>query len=205
MAPWTRDVKKAFRAVPPNSTDEAVYYGPYNLLLNTLFPPGSGFMVTPQFKQPPAGQATDFVTVYMVERDNHPVFFVEVKSLSNLVSLSKREEADLQMRQRFGDFRRNLVVPVLHGVSAFGPRLCFYRYDVSTNKVTPERIVNQTSYVLDTAPESRWDCGVLEAEGAARLKEVVDDVKNMCAQIPREEDEEEDEEEDDDPDEVAGR
>lgn len=44
-------------------------------------------------------------------------------------------------------------------------------------------IVADDQLVTDTALLQRWDCDVLEAEGAARLKAVVHEIKQACAQL----------------------
>jgi hypothetical protein len=38
--------------------------------------------------------------------------------------------------------------------------------------------------VNDTAPVERWDCDILDAEGEARLRAVVDEIKQACENIP---------------------
>jgi len=88
------------------------------------------------------------------------------------------------MRSRFGDLRPLLAIPILHGVSAFGTRLSFYEYDSATQVLQPHRIIwNHPSILADVAPITRWDCDVLQQEGANRLRDVVNKVKEMSAQV----------------------
>jgi len=47
----------------------------------------------------------------------------------------------------------------------------------------PPRIVADDQLTTDTAPLGRWDCDVLEAEGAARLKALVYEIHRACAQL----------------------
>ena len=97
---------------------------------------------------------------------------------------SRRGGADNQMRRRFTDLRQILAIPVLHGVSAFGIRLSFYEYDSATYVVQPEQVLQSHPSIFDdVAPITRWDCDVLQQEGANRLRKVVNQVKEMCARV----------------------
>lgn len=69
-----------------------------------------------------------------------------------------------------------------HAVSAIGTRLCFYSAEAG-HTITPPRIVGDHRFITDTAPLRRWDCDVLEAEGAARLKVVVHEIHQAYAQL----------------------
>jgi hypothetical protein len=110
-----------------------------------------------------------------------PVFILEIKTGPKLDLLSAREEADLQTRRRLRDLVGICPLSKLHAVSAFGTKLCFYTTDSSA--ITPPRIVGDDQFTIDTAPRERWDCDVLEAEGAARPKAVVHEIQQACAQL----------------------
>ncbi|KAF8513256.1 hypothetical protein BU17DRAFT_53405 [Hysterangium stoloniferum] len=179
---WPASIVNSFNSVAHITTDESVYYGPFNKLLSYLFPWESDFEIVPQFKRPLNSQEIiDFVTVLVVNIARHPVFFVEVKPSGSLNLRSKREETDIQMRQRFLEFLDEPIIPVLYGISAMGPVLSVYRYD--DTGLTPTRIPRDFRFVNDVAPMERWNYNVLEDAGEQRLRALVHEIKNMCAQV----------------------
>ena len=94
----------------------------FNRLLNTLFPVDGPYEIVPQFKSPGTQESIDFVAIFLVEVNRHPVFFIEVKPTASFPYDSKRKEADEQMRNRFMELRQNLNIIILNGISAFGTR-----------------------------------------------------------------------------------
>lgn len=76
-------------------------------------------------------------------------------------------------------------IPTLHGVSAIGTRLCFYRLDLTQGRlqIMPPAIPGDPLFMIDTVPEERWDCTVLDSEGEAKLRAVVDEIKQICALV----------------------
>ncbi len=81
------------------------------------------------------------------------------------------------------ELRQDLNIPILNGISAFGTRLSFYKYDSATQ---PKRIICSNSDILtdsDVAPLTWWDCDVLHPEGAERFRNAAKQVKEMCAQV----------------------
>jgi hypothetical protein len=97
--------------------------------------------------------------------------------------LSKREEADIQMRHRYADMIDTVIVPTFHGISAFGTRLCFYTCDQATRRITPGKIPRNDDFITDVAPIERWDCDILGEEGEARFRTIVAEVNAMCATL----------------------
>lgn len=60
-----------------------------------------------------------------------------------------------------------------------GTRLCFYHLDttdVAADIIPLDNIPRHPTKVNDTAPVERWDCDILDAEGEARLRAVVDSI-----------------------------
>lgn len=110
-----------------------------------------------------------------------PVFLLQIKTGSQLGVVSAREAADRQMRRRLTDLVDACPLPKFHGVSAIGTMFCFYL--VEDGHITPSKIVADNPFNTDTAPIGRWDCDVLEDEGAARLKAVVHEIHQACAQL----------------------
>jgi len=111
-------------------------------------------------------------------------FILEIKTGPKLGLVSAREEADLQIRTRLRDLIDICPLSKLHAISAIGTKLCFYTAEAG-RAITPPRIVADDQLAADTAPLGRWDCDVLEAEGAARLKAVVHGIHQAaaCAQF----------------------
>jgi len=99
----------------------------------SLFPPTDNYMISPQFKRPPEGWSIHFTTVFIVQRAFHPVFFLEIKPPGDYTHRSSRAAANDQMRTRFFDLADVVELPVIHGVSALGTRLCFYSYTRDDN------------------------------------------------------------------------
>ena len=76
-------------------------------------------------------------------------------------------------------------LPVLHGVSAFGTKLCFYSI-TKAGLVLPESIpAPSPRYVIDTVPVDRWKYDILEDEGEAELRRIVQVITTECAQLPQ--------------------
>jgi hypothetical protein len=75
-------------------------------------------------------------------------------------------------------------LPVLHGVSAFGTKLCFYSI-TKAGLVFPESIPASPQYVIDTAPVDRWNYDILADEGEAKLRRIVQAITTKCAQLPQ--------------------
>ncbi|KAF8235420.1 hypothetical protein L208DRAFT_1392606 [Tricholoma matsutake] len=182
---WPLTIRNRFATIPANPREND-YYAPYNKLLNFLFPVDSPFTVGPQ-THPIAEscESIDFIVEYQVFWGDAPVFILEIKTGPKLGLLSAREEADLQIRRRLRDLVGICPLPKLNAVSAIGTKLCFYTAD--DRVITPPRIVADDQFTIDTAPRERWDCDVLEAEGAARLKAIVHEIQQTCAQLDSEE------------------
>jgi len=183
--PWPNWILKQFASIPGgmnNATQESLLYGPYNTTLGYLFPAADGFMVVPQYQRPTMGQSIDFTTIFVVESTNTqtPIFYLEIKPPAHINELSKREQADMQMRDRVRELITELRIPRLHGVSAIGARLAFYRYDATTQIIEPPAIPRDPIRVNDTAPAVRWSVDILSDEGYEQLVQLATEVKNMA-------------------------
>ena len=158
---------------------EAHFYGPWNRLLNTMFPVDSKFEVHPQY--PPPGlnkESVDFVAV-LIRINKIPVFMVEVKPPANFHLQSKRTDADEQLRRRLLETSVATKIPVLHGISAFGTKIAFYKYATDTELTEPRSITPEPGLETDTAPREWWAFDILEEEGAQKFRDVVENVKEM--------------------------
>ena len=96
--PWPQHIIDSFRKVNPDTDMENRWYGPYNVLLTTYFPPAEKWEVAPQYLQPEDRHMADYIVMYVVKLQEHPVFIVEIKSLPKLASVARRNSADKQVR-----------------------------------------------------------------------------------------------------------
>ncbi|KAG8937974.1 hypothetical protein FRC00_007021 [Tulasnella sp. 408] len=180
---WPQKVLRQFELVPPNA-DEKAYHGPWNKLLYTLFPADSDFTVVPNFQELGSPLGSDFLITIDVYLGTKPVLVVELKKPSNLHYVSKREDADIQLRRRMRDLVRDCPIPTLYGVSAFGTCLCFYSLStIPGSPIQPPPIPRDPEYVNDVAPEERWNEDVLEAGGETRLRQIVQEIFNECQNL----------------------
>ncbi|KIM37625.1 hypothetical protein M413DRAFT_76874 [Hebeloma cylindrosporum] len=179
---WPQPLLTRFATIPANPK-EIDYYAPYNKLLNFLFPPDGPFTVGPQTHLiAESRKCIDFLVEYLVFWENVPVFILDIRAGPKLGLVSAREEADLQIRRRLRDLIDICPLPKLYAISAMGTKLCFYTAE-NGRAIIPPRIVADDQLVTDTAPVERWDCDVLEAEGAARLKALVHEIHQACAHL----------------------
>jgi len=170
-----------FLVIPPDTTDENEWNGAWNVLLTKYFPIDDGWVVKPQARPPlRTREAVDYFGIlFKIERQRLPVMFVEIKPLPAINSLSARAEADSQMRQRFADFY-DVSSTIFTGISAFGHIVCKYELDKhDDNRITPEAVQNSINFVVDVAPRARWDLDLTTAEGAARVLNIFQAVKNV--------------------------
>jgi hypothetical protein len=163
-----------------------MFYGPFTRLLYSLFSVDGPYEIVLQFKHAAlqdAHESVDIVAILVRHVDRHPVFFMDVNPPASSSCDSQREEADEQMRRRFRDLRQTTAIPILHGISAFGTRLSFYEYDSATRVLRPEQVLRSHPSIPADVPITRWDCDVLQQDGADRLRDVVNRVKAMSAQV----------------------
>jgi hypothetical protein len=180
-AVWPIPIRTRFATIPANPREND-YYAPYNKLLNFLFPVDSPFTVGLQVHPiTESRESINFIVEYQVFWGVAPIFILEIKTGPKLGLLSAREEADHQIRRRLRDLVGICPLSKLHAVSAIGTKLCFYIAE--DRGITPPRIVPDDQLTIDIAPRERWNCDVLEAEGAARLKAVVHEIQQACAQL----------------------
>jgi hypothetical protein len=183
MAPWSSKIIKRFSTIPPNA-HENDFYAPYNKLLYTIFPADSDYTVAPQtYSIMDSRQAVDSIVKFEVHLEDKPVFFLVIKAPKRMYVSSARKEADDQMRTRMQDLAPFCPLDTLNGVSAFGTRLSFYSFDKQT-QILPQPIPPHPYLVTDTAPLDRWDCDILEDEGAQRFQNLVAEIKEKCNQLP---------------------
>ncbi|PPQ74319.1 hypothetical protein CVT26_004240 [Gymnopilus dilepis] len=179
--PWPELIMRSFLIAGTSAlAPEKPVYGPWNRLLNTMFPPDTMFEVVPQVPPVTFREAVDFVVFFLIYVEATPVFIVEVKPPDELRPASRRREADEQLRLRLGDLLFDAKIPVLHGISAFGSKMAFYKLTRDTLRLEPSRIAPELDKLTDIAPRAWWAYDVLEEEGAQKFRKVVEEVKEMC-------------------------
>ena len=181
--PWPQWLTTSFLAAnqPQLSNDESEFYGPYVRLLYYLFGLEGPYDIIPQFDFPEGFRGPiDVDAIVTVEYNKHLVLLVQVKAPASFKLDTKRKVAYEQMRDRLVDLIPNMITSRLLGISAFGTRLAFYKYDAADNSLTPPLIFPHPVYLNELAPAERWSYDVLEPEGIAQIRKVVEDVKSMC-------------------------
>jgi hypothetical protein len=165
-----------FDNINKRTTDENEYSGPFNALLNSLFPASSLYQISPQSKR--IAGSIDF-TVTLLLKQNIPFFIVQVMTDVAYEIPSSRKAADEQMRQNIHDASTRLssTIPKLYGLSFFGTRFCVYEYTHTSGVLTPRRIGLEPDIITDTAPKERWDLDILEEKGKTRFGELVGQIK----------------------------
>ncbi|KAG8963101.1 hypothetical protein FRC00_007714 [Tulasnella sp. 408] len=162
---WPNQVLRQFELVAPNAEGSA-YLGPWNKLLYTLFSPEENdFTVVPNFQESSTRDGLYLSFSLDVYLDDKPFLLVDInKRPSNLRYISKREEADIQMRRRLHDFIGDCPISTLYGISAFGTKVCFYKLDTAEGSVIdPPFIPRDLGGATDGVPESQWSEDVLDS------------------------------------------
>lgn len=137
----------------------------------------------PQYRQPKRKETIDFTTIFLIEKNTFPVFFVEIKPLDHINNISTRSNADEQMRDRFISLLPDIHIETLHGMSALGNKLSHYRLNTNTKELEPIMIQRDLFVINDTAPASRWNIDILNESGYNKFMEIVDDIKSMSSSL----------------------
>ena len=181
--PWDDTILRQFRLINRITADESKYYGPYITLLTDLFPHTEHYQVS---LGPAAPRSIDLTVLYIIPRLGYmvPVLSIEIKPHTHLFNLAKREKADSQMRDRFRELGcPDQPVPKIYGICAMGTCFAVYEYTQETNRVTPPSIPRDPDIVNDVAPPARWEYELLEADGEAKFRSIVAEVKAMAEAI----------------------
>jgi len=172
IMPWDQSILEEFRsALPRGEENEEEYYPPYHTILTHLFPREEHFRFYYMGYIRP-----DVSIMFLIAYHGDPVFLVKVKAARQIHDESCRASADRELREMFAELYNNLKIPILHGVSAIGTKLCFYKYSKRMQQIEPGRV----PYYMFTAPRDRWNLDLLTPEGEQRLRDVVGHIKRMC-------------------------
>jgi hypothetical protein len=102
---WPDPVLREFQMVPANPLGSE-FHGPYNKLLNVLFPPESEYAVAPRkFKPGTIRSPRRVLTFDITFRVDKLVLILQLKNPGNLDLASSRELADSQIRQHMDEHR----------------------------------------------------------------------------------------------------
>ncbi|KAI0711388.1 hypothetical protein C8Q76DRAFT_56987 [Earliella scabrosa] len=186
VGPWPDFMMHSFSiAAAEAEGDTQSYFGSWTRMLLVAFPVDSDtpFRIKPTI--PPVNSLEKAALVLVVQVGTSPVLVLDVRSPAGLDDPSKRQEADEQSRQRLKALALALDIPVLHGVSVFGTKMAFYQYARDTDRVEPSVSTPEPALATDSAPGREWWAfDILEAEGAQKFQDVVNEVKAMGSNIP---------------------
>ena len=181
---WNENVIRRFRSVETNSNLEKRYYGPYNKLLTSIFPPDSDFTVAPVTHPIEGNLSTDLSVEYMVTIDqndmNMPVLFVEIKDPTTIGKLYNRRQAHKQMLERFQQMGYDCLLDTFYGISAFGTLISIYSLNRENGEITPQYEEENPRRLNNNIPEDSWNIDILENDGAIRLNNVFNHIIEMC-------------------------
>jgi hypothetical protein len=113
------------------------------------------------------------------DKDDSPVMFIEMKAPRDLYLDTSREDAAIQIRERFESLAQQIRIPKLYGVSAFGRNFACFCYDATSRMITPPIIKNKGVFLADVKPIDLWSANIMQPEGRDRFLHIVDEVKEM--------------------------
>ncbi|CAA7266706.1 unnamed protein product [Cyclocybe aegerita] len=180
MSPWSSELTECFQSIKPDLESDFTPAA-YNKLLNTLFPVNTPYTVFPQVHRHEDITTPSARTTFTIYYRNTPVFILDLHTYANLARISAREAADEHIRMHIRDLLPYCPLPTLHAVSAFGTRLCFYT-TTAGQAILPARAAVEEDSAHRT-PVDWWDCDLLDDDGAIRLKEVVNKIRNQCENL----------------------
>ncbi|KAF9003657.1 hypothetical protein BDQ17DRAFT_1425154 [Cyathus striatus] len=88
-------------------------------------------------------------------------FVLDFMNAEDINNQTRLKQADTRMRKIFHKHHEEFAVSKIHAVCAAGMRICFYEYDRTTGKITPDNVSSDN--FLD----------VMEEDGCGKLHEVV--------------------------------
>ncbi|KAJ3387179.1 hypothetical protein HDU92_002055 [Lobulomyces angularis] len=164
-----------------HNAQEKEYYIPYNALLNTIFKLEDGYFVAPQLYPIDGRKAIYFSIEYFIyNTSGKPIMFLEMKKTRDIHNISERVDADEQMRERYTLLSKDVDIPILYGISAFGTRIAVYQFHKSSREVLPRELIpTDPSIVTDIAPIDGWKDDIIDEEGYNNFMIMVNEVKRM--------------------------
>lgn len=183
---WPVRLVNLFANVNPHAMEKE-FYPAYNVLLNQVFTFNEGFVVAPVTEPVESRMSIDFTVgyEYVIEENNQPVLFLEIKPAYTITSKANRKSADHQMRERFIQLFERCPIDTLYGISAFGTRICIYHVTRENGIIQPIAIEDHVNIMIDSAPLDRWNIDILNVQGRMQLNGIFNLVKQMCANLPQ--------------------
>lgn len=163
--------------------------GPWNHLLNTLFPFNSIFVVAPMFLH--AEHSTP-IALFVVHAKGEPVLVVELLPQDYFASELSRKEATSRLRNFFLTSSSRIQVPVLHGICAFGTKFASCKFHKLDQKMELLALDAPSSYLTsfstihgetDTFSPDWWCHDITEPSGALRFREIVEDAMLLLQSV----------------------
>ncbi|KAI6145414.1 hypothetical protein BKA82DRAFT_129836 [Pisolithus tinctorius] len=178
---WLAVVYEAFEVIGHNAAKNK-FYGPFNKLLNILFPCSSPFTVHPQYTLGSTQQCADFIITY---GQNGPVLVIEVKPPHNYLHIANRAAADIQVRTHMHTMAASCALETLYSISAIGTQLTFYTLDTGNINadISPPPITCHPTQVNDTATASCWHRDVLCCSREMALCGIAMAISNACTTL----------------------
>jgi hypothetical protein len=181
---WDSMIQNAFRVVPPDSADESMYYGPWDLVLHKLFTSDDGFMVSPSHFRDHSRSEADYTVFYQVSTNGIPVCVVEIKPQFHWKYNTLRFKADEQIRERCEELELDQHrIPSIYFLSCLGRKFTLYKMDTATGQVVPPRPTKTTGSGKVAPPETWWRWDVLHPAGEGQLRKLERAVKDMTDNI----------------------
>ncbi|KIM42642.1 hypothetical protein M413DRAFT_444330 [Hebeloma cylindrosporum] len=179
---WYPAISYTMQRAITQRVEPSAFNGPYDGIIHQLFETGN-YMNCPHFLRPGVNEPFWYEVQEVVPFS--PIFFLEIRALSALDSVADREKADLQTRERMVKLVGQSPLRVLHGVSAMGPYLCFYKYDKDHPElgITPSISLVEGGASSDTTPRELWNYDVMNEEGENKLRGIAEEVKRACSAL----------------------
>jgi hypothetical protein len=179
---WPLFISSQFKLVPEFTTDESIYFGPFNALLNSVFPPSEFYQIATQSKH--IAGSIDFNVMLIIGEKKVPLMIIKAMTNVAFDTPSSRKAADDHMRESILDFSPQIyLMPTLYGLSFFGTRFCVYLYAPADHTLSPRRIDPHPDTVTDTAPKDRWSLDFCEKEGEYILNELFNHIKELAKNV----------------------
>ena len=118
------------------------------------------------------------------QSEGFPYCLLSLRPTSHMIRTPHARQLTTRCAKGFSTLLQE-IFPSLR-TKCFGhPVLCLrvYRCESLTHPA-PYRPSSNPKLVTDTAPKERWNLDILEPQGEARLREVVDHIKAMVADLP---------------------
>ncbi|KAF6759364.1 hypothetical protein DFP72DRAFT_1166824 [Ephemerocybe angulata] len=186
----------AFHLIPEQAPVRD-YQGPWNKLLNYLFPPDSPYTVIPRDYYPivatkeqsglaavdAENQPQLWFAKFEVQYESLPVLLVLVATPAVVGAPLARKLADTETRRQVAALQELCPLPKMRAICAFGPFMCLFTSETTSSEsevgIQPPKIDAGDDSAADVAPRDRWS-SFLTPEGQIMVLEVVQQIKKEC-------------------------